>query len=79
MISWDDLYKVAGAGIALGGIMWRVSATHAALRQELADFKLQVAREYVSVTAMHGIADRLGDQLDRLSDRLDRVLEKNGD
>lgn len=77
MISWDDLYKVAGAAVALGGIMWRVSATHAALRQELADFKLKVAQEYVSANAMREIAGQLGDQISRLGDRLDRVLEKN--
>lgn len=77
MISWDDLYKVAGATVALGGIMWRASTMQAALRQELADFKLQVAREYVSANAMREIAGQLGDQISRLGDRLDRVLEKN--
>ena len=77
MISWDDLYKAAGAALALGGILWRASTVQAAIRQEIADFKLQVAREYVSANAMREIAGQLGDQISRLGDRLDRVLEKN--
>ena len=46
-----------------------------AAKGELADFKEQVAREYVTGQAIERVEARLVSAIDRLGDRLDRAFE----
>lgn len=73
----DDLLKIGGAALTIGGLLWRAASREAAIRQDIANIRLEMARDYVSANAMREIAGQLGDQIARLGDRLDRVLEKN--
>jgi len=89
-ITWEALAAVivlllTGAG-ALGGVWWaihqritklaeRVEQVRAKGAQELADYKLTVAREYATAAAIKEVESKVVEAINRLGDRFDRYFD----
>lgn len=77
-------FGLAIAG-AIGGV-WKYLQVQIASNAEklgqterdLAAFKLQVAREYATMSVIKNIEERILAAVERLGDRLDRVIDRNG-
>lgn len=52
----------------------RVEAVRAKGAQELADFKLEVAKNYATNSAIREVEERIVVAIDRLGDRLDKII-----
>lgn len=50
-------------------------ARHARLVEALNNFKIEVAKEYVSVPHLQEVEKRLADGIDRIEEKLDRMIE----
>lgn len=66
---------VPGAG-ALMGVWYRLHNQIIANQTALADFKLQVAKEYATTAAIKEVEDRIVQAIDRLGDRLDKFVDQ---
>jgi hypothetical protein len=77
--TWYELALVLGAIVGAGGIvaavtawLWRQLGDQ---RRDLADFKVDVARQYVTSEALLQVETRLLDAINRMADRFDRVMD----
>lgn len=66
----------------LAGLWWRIDAkfgqasdARAALARDLADFKVKVSDERVSISSLKQTEERLVGAMNRLGDRIDRMNE----
>lgn len=76
VIQWNDLATIIGVISIVGGGIWRAASMITGLRQELTQYKVEVAERYVSSASMTALEDRLANAIERLGDRLDRVFEQ---
>ena len=67
----------------VGGLWWRIEGKFAAaemersrLARDLSDYKLFVAQNHVSATALREAETRLITAIEKLADRLDAITEK---
>ncbi len=85
-ITWEQVASIISAGGALLAIVaWvyrglraierRVEEVRAKCANELAEFKLSVAREYATSEAIKEVEERVVEAINRLADRLDRILD----
>jgi hypothetical protein len=79
-VTWTELWAVIGVVIVLGGILssfmgwlWQ---KHSAHDRELAEFKLEVAKNYVTSPGLARIEERLTAAIDRLGEKVERAMEK---
>lgn len=57
-------------------LLWyRLHTQIIAVNQALSDYKLQVAKEYATTTAIKEVEDRIVQAIDRLGDRLDKFVD----
>ena len=77
--TWYELSIVYGAIVGAGGIVAAVTAwlwgQLGRLRGDLSDFKVEVARQYVTTEALLQVEMRLVDAINRMGDRFDRVMD----
>jgi len=65
----------------VGNLTERLRSAEAEIKQgqvDLAQFKLDAARRFVTDEMMTKVEERVVDAINRLADRLDRILEKRG-
>jgi hypothetical protein len=79
-VTWSELWTVVGAIVFLGGIvstilgwLWTKFTQH---DKELAEFKLQVAQNYVTEASLVKIETRLTAAIDRLGDKVEKAMER---
>jgi hypothetical protein len=77
-IQWSDLATIITVAGLVGAGIWRAATMIGGLRQELTQYKLEVAEKYVSAQSMRDLEERLIKSIERLGDRLDRAFEKHG-
>lgn len=70
-ITWESLAYLVAMGTALGGVWFRMYRNAESIREDLAKFKLEVAKEYATNATIKEVAEAIN----RLGDRLDRFLE----
>ncbi len=75
-IQWGDLATLLTVAALVTGGIWRAASMIGGLRQELTEYKVEVAEKYVSAQSMREMEDRLINSIERLGDRLDRVFDK---
>lgn len=86
-IQWADLVPLLGVIAIAAGALWKAwSMIQAAkdesakaiqiVRDEVAQLRLQSAREFVAHSNLKATEDRLVAAIDRLADRFDRALEQ---
>lgn len=77
--TWQELYYLFGMIVAAGGSVAGVTAwlwgQLGKARNDLADFKVDVARQYVTTEALLQVETRLVDAINRMADRFDRVMD----
>lgn len=89
-VAWKVGQSISSARNAITAEIARVNAAWndelestniqlAELRRDHENFKLEVAREYVSRSSLRELEDRLVAAIERIGDRLDRVFERNND
>jgi hypothetical protein len=66
---------IVGAGTIVAGFVFRLWQMFSARDKDLDDFKLEVARNYVTSQALLQAEQRLVNAMDRLSDRIERILD----
>lgn len=90
-LSWPEIAGIialATFGMTFVGVAWKLHDRIAkgddsirrdveVVRSDLASFREQVAREYVSREHLRELEDRLVSAIERLGDRLDRLFEKD--
>ena len=79
---WDHLspFVLFGLGCLQAWVFAMVKSGREArekLTEDVAAFKLTVAKEYVTVAGLREIEDRMVAAIERLGDRLDRIFERN--
>lgn len=74
-ISWGDITTVAVplASVVIGAVLWIVKLV-GEIKDSLAAFKQEVAKEYASLATLEKFEMRLLSSIDKLGDRLDRRL-----
>lgn len=72
----DQLAAIAALEATLKHNQERVEAIRAKSAQELADFKLQVAREYATSDAIREVEERVVAAIERLGDRFDKWMDR---
>lgn len=81
-VTWSELWTVIGALVVLGGILSSFMAwlwqKHAAHDQALADFKIKVAENYVTLTAITQLERRFETAIENLGTKVDRLGERLG-
>ncbi len=74
-MNWNDLVTIAIplASVVVGAVLW-VTRLIGELKDSLASFKQEVAKEYASMATLEKFEDRLMSAIDRLGDRLDKRI-----
>jgi hypothetical protein len=74
-MNWNDLVTIAIplASVVVGAVLW-VTRLIGDLKDSLASFKQEVAKEYASMATLEKFEDRLMSAIDRLGDRIDKRL-----
>jgi len=70
-LTWRNRRDADGA---LESLRYRTDAAHAAVRESLAAYKLDVATSYVSIPYLREVEARLTDHLVRIEAKLDRSV-----
>lgn len=77
--------KLTDTGIAISAqqathkmLSGRVEDIRAKSAHELAEFKIEVAKEYATNQTVHKVKDDVVEAISRLGDRLDRIIEGQG-
>lgn len=89
-IPWAEIALVGAALAALSApVVWswrdsraQIEVLHgrvSKLKAELADYKVEAARTFVSVQTMADVESRITGSVDKLTERVDRVLERLGE
>lgn len=78
-VSWATLSILVTAVMVSGGaiisvFLWIYRELNA-LRAEIANFRVEIAHDYVSASSMRNIEARLETTISKLGDRLDRSIE----
>lgn len=74
-LTWATLAYFGSALMAASAVLMWIYKELNALRQDLAEFRIKVAQEYVSIIALRTMEDRLNASVNRLIDRVDRAIE----
>jgi len=74
--AWQEISLVLGIVLGIGGIFWRLQGQINVLHRRLDDFRVEVARTYVTDRSMREIEERISAAIERLGDRLDRLFER---
>ncbi|CAI2936174.1 hypothetical protein [Aminobacter niigataensis] len=72
----EDAVALAKAHEAHKLLSERVESIRAKSAQELADFKLEVAKNYATNSAIREVEERIVVAIDRLGDRLDKIIDR---
>lgn len=70
-----DILAVANAKVALA--LEKADEIRSRTAHELAEYKLQVAKEYATVNSIREVEERVVQAIERLGDRLDKFLDNN--
>jgi len=70
----DNLVNAAGLLMALAGVWWRLQQQITANARALDAYKLEVAKQYASITHLKEVEARLVVSIDRLTGRIDMLL-----
>jgi hypothetical protein len=84
-ITWGQVAYSVGMLTAVGGLWWRfvdplrkrldgLDKRIDGLEKSLADFKLEVAKEYATTSAIEQVEERVVAAINRLGDRLDKLF-----
>ena len=72
-INWSDLNVLIPLGsVIVGSVLW-VVRSNGALKDQLTDFKLEVARDYASLATLEKFESRLLATVEKLGDRLEKL------
>lgn len=74
-LNWATLAYFGSALMAASAVLMWIYKELNALRQDLAEFRIKVAQEYVSIMALRTMEDRLNSTISRLIERVDRSIE----
>lgn len=77
-MDWQTLFNWAG-GIATAALGWFARTLYYAvheLKRDLADMRVEVARDYVTKAEVTRIEDKIDAGFQRVYDRLDRLTER---
>lgn len=72
----ENAVSLATAHEAHKHLAERVETIRAKSAQELADFKLEVAKNYATNAAIKEVEERIVVAIDRLGDRLDKIIDR---
>lgn len=72
----ETAIALATAGEAHKALAERVEGIRSKSAQELADFKLEVAKNYATNSAIREVEERIVVAIDRLGDRLDKIIDR---
>ncbi len=75
IFEWVTLIEVP-IFVAIFKMIFKEKAERQSIKDALADFKLHVARNYVSITYLKDIESRLTNHLLRIEQKLDEVTKK---
>lgn len=78
---WDHaspfvIFILGAANVWIFGLIKTGREAREKLTEDLGNFKLTVAKEYVTVAGLREIEDRMVAAIERLGDRLDRIFER---
>jgi basic membrane lipoprotein Med (substrate-binding protein (PBP1-ABC) superfamily) len=74
---WLEVAGLLLPGVfALAGVWYRLHSQIIGVDKALADYKLQVAKEYATTSAIKEVEERVVQAIDRLGDRLDKFLDQ---
>ncbi|MCW5714857.1 MAG: hypothetical protein KIT43_10135 [Bauldia sp.] len=74
-VTWELALVLVSIVAAGGTLIWRIHAAIAAVRAELAQHRLEVARGYASIATVARIEERFTATADKLIARLDLLAE----
>jgi hypothetical protein len=79
-VTWSELSAALSIIVTLGGIvagcviwLWTKHALH---DRELADFKIKVAENYVTLAALVRLEERFEAAMEKLGTKLERLMDK---
>lgn len=73
---WLEMASLLITGFcALCGVWYRLNIQIIAVKDELAAYKLVVAKEYATANSIREVEDRIVGAIDRLGDRLDKFID----
>lgn len=77
---WQEIAPFLGPLVAVAGMVgsvwWRLNTRLQEVRDELADYRLEVAEKYAQVGHLKEVEVRLAGSIDRLADRLTERMDK---
>jgi hypothetical protein len=75
-IQWSDIAPLCGILAVIGGVYWRGGIVIATLKADIANVRIEMAREYVSRETVTSVEGRLTSAIEKLGDRLDNILRE---
>jgi hypothetical protein len=77
-VSWTALGIILSAigvsgGALIAALLWVYRELNS-LRESQSDFKVEVAKSYVSIIALRSLEERFENNINRLADRIDKSL-----